>query len=82
MYISILFGAAYGVLYGVIISDLCEATGALMCYTASAICGPPLLEIPAYRKRLEVWSKKILGDEENGERVGWDGVFAFLVILR
>lgn len=80
MYLSILFGAAYGVVGGVLLSDVCEASGALMCYAASAICGPPLLTIPAYRTRLERWRVKILG--EQGKEVGWDGVFAFLIVLR
>jgi hypothetical protein len=109
MYISILFGAAYGIMEGLLLSCLvsfiyphdgwlsnesplnemghlpilqCEACGAVLCYTLSAIVGPPLLAIPSYRNRLETWRIKIMGDESKGERVGWDGVFAFLIVLR
>ncbi|KAL1412714.1 hypothetical protein Q8F55_000461 [Vanrija albida] len=82
MYISILFGAAYGIWYGLILSCLCEATGSILCYTLSAILGPPLLEIPFYRKKLDVWRKKIMGDEAAGTKVGKDSIFAFLVVLR
>ncbi|TXT05946.1 hypothetical protein VHUM_03707 [Vanrija humicola] len=82
MYISILFGAAYGIWYGLILSCLCEATGSILCYTLSAILGPPLLEIPFYRKKLEQWRKKIMGDEADGTKVGKDSIFAFLVVLR
>lgn len=60
----------------------CEASGALLCYTLSAIVGPPLLTIPSYRNRLETWRIKIMGDASKGEQVGWDGVFAFLIVLR
>jgi hypothetical protein len=107
MYISIIFGAAYGIIEGLLLSCLvrdhmcgwspamyegsnaswypipqCEAFGAVLCYTLSAIVGPPLLTIPSYRKRLETWRIRIMGDESKGERVGWDGVFAFLIVLR
>lgn len=60
----------------------CEAFGALLCYALSAVVGPPLLTIPSYRQRLEAWRSKIMGDPSKGEAVTWDGVFAFLIVLR
>ncbi|KAJ9125067.1 hypothetical protein QFC22_000020 [Naganishia vaughanmartiniae] len=67
---------------GLFLSCICEATGALLCYLLSAVIGPPLLTIEAYRTRLETWRTKIMGDKDKGEDVGWDGVFSFLVVLR
>jgi len=82
MYISILFGAAYGMVIGLVLSCLCDATGSILCYSLSAILAPPLLELPYYRKRVEKWRKKIMGDPEKGQEVGWDSVFAILLTLR
>ncbi|KAL7419082.1 hypothetical protein Q5752_005918 [Cryptotrichosporon argae] len=80
MYISILFGAAYGMIYGLLLSCLCDSVGSLFCYVLSSIVAPPLLTLPYYRARVETWRTKILGAP--GAEVGWDGVFAFLVVLR
>ncbi|ORY33423.1 hypothetical protein BCR39DRAFT_563941 [Naematelia encephala] len=82
MYLSILFGAAYGMVYGLLLACACDAFGSLLCYTLSAICAPPLLAIPFYRDRVETWRIKIMGDPASGKQVSWDGVFAFLVVLR
>jgi uncharacterized membrane protein YdjX (TVP38/TMEM64 family) len=82
MYISILFGAAYGMVIGLILSCLCDATGSILCYTLSAILAPPLLSLPYYRNRVEKWRNRIMGDPEKGEQVGWDSVFAILLTLR
>ncbi|CAD6577979.1 MAG: hypothetical protein TREMPRED_002076 [Tremellales sp. Tagirdzhanova-0007] len=82
MYISILFGAAYGMIYGLLLSCVCEASGALLCYLLSALLAPPLLALPFYRARVETWRVKIMGDPKKGKEVSWDGVFAFLVVLR
>jgi uncharacterized membrane protein YdjX (TVP38/TMEM64 family) len=81
MYISILFGMAHGIWYGLILSCLCEATGSILCYTLGDP-RPPAAEIPFYRKKLDVWRKKIMGDEAAGTKVGKDSIFAFLVVLR
>ncbi|OCF38102.1 transmembrane protein [Kwoniella heveanensis BCC8398] len=82
MYISILFGAAYGIMYGLVLSCLCESFGSLLCYTLSAILAPPLLTMPFYRARVETWRIKIMGDPRKGKEVTWDSVFAFLIVLR
>lgn len=82
MYISILFGAAYGMLIGLVLSCLCDATGSILCYTLSSFLGPPLLKIPYYKHRVDKWRIKIMGDADKGQQVGWDSVFAFLLILR
>ncbi|EIW72098.1 hypothetical protein TREMEDRAFT_58251 [Tremella mesenterica DSM 1558] len=80
MYISILFGAAYGMARGLLLSCLCESVGSVFCYTLSAILAPPLLALPFYRARVETWRTKIMGPPE--KQVSWDGVFAFLIVLR
>lgn len=82
MYISILFGAAFGIVPGLILSCLGDSCGSILCYTLSAILAPPLLELPFYRRKLESWRKKIMGDPDKGEEVGWDSVFTVLVVLR
>ncbi|WVF72975.1 hypothetical protein IAT40_007793 [Kwoniella sp. CBS 6097] len=82
MYISILFGAAYGIMYGLVLSCLCDSLGSLLCYTLSAILAPPLLTMPFYRARVETWRIKIMGDPKKGKQVTWDSVFAFLIVLR
>ncbi|KAK8853226.1 hypothetical protein IAR55_003928 [Kwoniella newhampshirensis] len=82
MYISILFGAAYGLIYGILLSCLCESLGALFCYALSSLLAPPLLTLPFYRARVETWRTKIMGDPKKGKQVTWDGVFAFLIVLR
>ncbi|WWD19642.1 hypothetical protein CI109_104104 [Kwoniella shandongensis] len=82
MYISILFGAAYGLIYGLLLSCLCESVGSLFCYTLSSLLAPPLLTLPFYRARVETWRTKIMGDPKKGKQVTWDGVFAFLIVLR
>ncbi|BEI86927.1 hypothetical protein CcaverHIS002_0702730 [Cutaneotrichosporon cavernicola] len=82
MYISILFGAAYGILPGLLLSCLCDSSGSILCYTLSSFLGPPLLELPYYRRMLEKWRKKIMGDPEKGTEAGKDSVFAFLLVLR
>lgn len=82
MYISILFGAAYGILPGLLLSCLCDSSGSILCYTLSSFLAPPLLELPYYRRMLEKWRKKIMGDAEKGTEVGKDSVFAFLLVLR
>ncbi|WVQ84413.1 hypothetical protein IAT38_006565 [Cryptococcus sp. DSM 104549] len=82
MYISILFGAAYGIMYGLLLSCLCESFGSLFCYTLSSLLAPPLLALPFYRARVETWRTKIMGDPKKGKEVTWDGVFAFLIVLR
>ncbi|WWC64564.1 uncharacterized protein I303_107175 [Kwoniella dejecticola CBS 10117] len=82
MYISILFGAAYGMVYGLILSCLCDAFGSLLCYTLSSLLAPPLLTMPFYRARVETWRIKIMGDPKKGKKVTWDSVFAFLLVLR
>ena len=60
----------------------CEASGALLCYILSAILAPPLLALPFYRARVETWRIKIMGDPKKGKEVSWDGVLAFLIVLR
>lgn len=82
MYISILFGAAYGILPGLLLSCLCDSSGSILCYTLSSFLAPPLLELPYYRRMLEKWRTKIMGDAEKGTAVGKDSVFAFLLVLR
>lgn len=82
MYISILFGAAYGILPGLLLSCLCDSSGSILCYTLSSFLAPPLLELPYYRRMLEKWRKKIMGDPEKGTEAGKDSVFAFLLVLR
>jgi len=97
MYISIIFGAAYGMVYGLFLSCVvrhsylvrdithtpqCEAAGATLCYLLSAILAPPLLALPFYRARVETWRVKIMGDPKKGKQVSWDGVLAFLIVLR
>lgn len=98
MYISILFGAAYGMVYGLLLSCLvnryhmtvadqadilqCESVGSIFCYTLSALLAPPLLALPFYRARVETWRVKIMGDPKKGKEVTWDGVAAFLIVLR
>ncbi|WVR00166.1 hypothetical protein IAU59_007308 [Kwoniella sp. CBS 9459] len=82
MYISILFGAAYGIMYGLVLSCLCDSLGSLLCYTLSAILAPPLLTLPFYRARVETWRIKIMGDPKKGKQVTWDSIFAFLIVLR
>jgi hypothetical protein len=97
MYISILFGAAYGMIYGLLLSCLvsiliivdvqyaeyqCDSVGSIFCYTLSALLAPPLLALPFYRARVETWRTKIMGDPKKGKQVSWDGVAAFLVVLR
>ncbi|WWC72031.1 uncharacterized protein I206_105990 [Kwoniella pini CBS 10737] len=82
MYISILFGAAYGMIYGLLLSCLCDAFGSLLCYTLSSLLAPPLLTMPFYRARVETWRIKIMGDPKKGKKVTWDSVFAFLLVLR
>ncbi|WVW86185.1 hypothetical protein I302_108226 [Kwoniella bestiolae CBS 10118] len=82
MYISILFGAAYGIMYGLLLSCLCDAFGSLLCYTLSSLLAPPLLTMPFYRARVETWRTKIMGDPKKGKKVTWDSVFAFLLVLR
>ncbi|OCF77319.1 transmembrane protein [Kwoniella mangroviensis CBS 8886] len=82
MYISILFGAAYGIMYGLVLSCLCDAFGSLLCYTLSSLLAPPLLTMPFYRARVETWRTKIMGDPKKGKKVTWDSIFAFLLVLR
>jgi hypothetical protein len=97
MYISILFGAAYGMIYGLFLSCLvrsptcpiketanpqCDSIGSIFCYTLSALLAPPLLALPFYRARVETWRTKIMGDPRKGKEVAWDGVAAFLIVLR
>lgn len=82
MYISMLLGAAFGIIPGLILSCFCEATGSVLCYTLSAILAPPLLELPFYRTRLQNWRIKIMGDPAKGQQASWDSVFTVLVILR
>jgi len=97
MYISILFGAAYGMIYGLFLSCLvsytcylppnkanmqCDSIGSIFCYTLSALLAPPLLALPFYRARVETWRTKIMGDPKKGKEVSWDGVAAFLIVLR
>ncbi|WWC91704.1 uncharacterized protein L201_006650 [Kwoniella dendrophila CBS 6074] len=82
MYISILFGAAYGIMYGLVLCCLCDAFGSLLCYTLSSLLAPPLLTMPFYRARVETWRTKIMGDPKKGKKVTWDSVFAFLLVLR
>lgn len=82
MYISMLLGAAFGIIPGLILSCFCEATGSVLCYTLSAILAPPLLELPFYRTRLQTWRIKIMGDPSKGQQASWDSVFTVLVILR
>ncbi|WRT70212.1 uncharacterized protein IL334_007207 [Kwoniella shivajii] len=82
MYISIIFGAAYGIMYGLVLSCFCDATGSLLCYTLSSLLAPPLLTMPFYRARVETWRTKIMGDPKKGKKVTWDSVFAFLLVLR
>lgn len=80
MYISILFGAAYGMLWGLFLSCLCESVGSVFCYALSATLAPPLLTIPFYRARVEQWRAKIMGD---GSRpTSWVDIGAFLLVLR
>lgn len=82
MYISMLLGAAFGIVPGLLLSCFCEATGSVLCYTLSAILAPPLLELPFYRTRLQAWRIKIMGDPSKGQQASWDSVFTVLVILR
>ncbi|WVQ72641.1 hypothetical protein IAR50_002200 [Cryptococcus sp. DSM 104548] len=82
MYISILFGAAYGIMYGLLLSCICESIGSLFCYSLSAILAPPLLTLPFYRARVETWRTKIMGDPKSGKKVTWDSIFAILLVLR
>lgn len=82
MYLSILFGAAYGIVLGVFLSCICESFGSILCYTLSSFLAPPLLQLPYYRKMLEKWRKKLMGDHEKGEEVGKDSVFTVLLVLR
>ena len=63
-------------------SRQCESVGSVLCYTLSSLLAPPLLALPFYRARVETWRVKIMGDPAKGKKVGWDGVFAFLVVLR
>lgn len=48
----------------------------------SALLAPPLLALPFYRARVETWRVKIMGDPKKGKQVTWDGVLAFLIVLR
>ncbi|KIR34080.1 transmembrane protein [Cryptococcus deuterogattii MMRL2647] len=82
MYISILFGAAYGIMYGLLLSCICESVGSLFCYSLSAVLAPPLLTLPFYRARVETWRTKIMGDPKKGKKVTWDSIFAILLVLR
>ncbi|OWZ67408.1 hypothetical protein AYX15_01553 [Cryptococcus neoformans] len=82
MYISILFGAAYGIMYGLLLSCVCESVGSLFCYSLSAVLAPPLLTLPFYRARVETWRTKIMGDPKKGKKVTWDSIFAILLVLR
>ncbi|WVO12526.1 hypothetical protein L204_100126 [Cryptococcus depauperatus] len=82
MYISILLGAAYGIIYGLFLSCLCESIGSLLCYTLSSLLAPPLLSLPFYRARVETWRTKIMGDPKQGKGATWDSVFATLLVLR
>jgi hypothetical protein len=96
MYIAILFGAAYGLLWGLFLSCLvglspfsrlqlipqCDSVGSVLCYTVSSLLAPPLLAIPFYRAKVETWRIKIMGDPSSGKAVSWTDVFAFLLILR
>ncbi|KAL7418482.1 hypothetical protein Q5752_006940 [Cryptotrichosporon argae] len=88
MYVSILFGAAYGLAIGLVLSCLCDSLGSLLCYTLSSLLAPPLLTLPTYRARLEVWRAKLLGPSSPspgagaGGRTSRDSLFAFLVVLR
>ncbi|WVR07671.1 hypothetical protein IAU60_004713 [Kwoniella sp. DSM 27419] len=82
MYISILFGAAYGIIVGLLLSCLCDAFGSLLCYTLSSLLAPPLLALPFYRARVETWRIKIMGDPNKNKEVTWDSIFAFLLVLR
>lgn len=60
----------------------CESVGSIFCYTLSALLAPPLLALPFYRARVETWRIKIMGDPKKGKEVTWDGVAAFLIVLR
>lgn len=82
MYISILFGAAYGILPGLLLSCLCDSSGSLLCYTLSSFLGPPLLKLPYYKRMLDKWRTKIMGDAEKGTAAAKDSVFAILLVLR
>jgi len=60
----------------------CDSIGSIFCYTLSALLAPPLLALPFYRARVETWRTKIMGDPCKGKEVSWDGVAAFLIVLR
>ena len=60
----------------------CDSIGSIFCYTLSALLAPPLLALPFYRARVETWRTKIMGDPKKGKEVAWDGVAAFLIVLR
>ena len=52
----------------------CVATGASLCYFISAALGPALLTLPSWKSRLDTWSAKLTGQQEN--------LISYLIVLR
>ncbi|GAA5960492.1 hypothetical protein JCM3765_003654 [Sporobolomyces pararoseus] len=75
MYLSILGGALYGVLVALPLVCTCVATGALLCYFISAALGPAvLLHSEVWRKRVDAWSERVQGHQEN--------LISYLIVIR
>ncbi|GAA5877696.1 hypothetical protein JCM16303_000207 [Sporobolomyces ruberrimus] len=75
MYLSILGGALYGVLVALPLVCTCVATGALLCYFISSALGPAvLLHSEVWRKRVDAWSERVQGHQEN--------LISYLIVIR